>query len=33
MEKIVQLEAKDIKIKEVLSYFWGKAMKYKWVFI
>ena len=33
MEKTVQLEAKDIKIKEVLSYFWKKAMKYKWVFI
>jgi len=32
-KEIVQLEAKDIKIKEVLSYFWEKAMKYKWVFI
>ena len=32
-KEIIQLEAKDIKIKEVLSYFWNKAMKYKWFFI
>ena len=32
-KEIVQLEAKDIKIKEVISYFWNKAMKYKWFFI
>ena len=32
-KKIVQLEAKDIKIKEVLSYFLKKTMKYKWFFI
>ena len=33
MEKSTQLQAKDIKIKEVISYFWWKAMEYKWIFI
>ena len=32
-KEIVQLEAKDIKIKQVLWYFWNKAIKYKWLFI
>ena len=32
-KEIVQLEAKDIKIKQVLWYFWTKAIKYKWSFI
>ena len=32
-KEIVQLEAKDIKIREVIVYFWKKAMKYKWLFI
>ena len=32
-KEIVQLEAKDIKIKQVLWYFWSKAIKYKWSFI
>ena len=32
-KETVQLEAKDIKVKEVLSYFWKKAIKYKWFFI
>jgi hypothetical protein len=32
-KEVVQLEAKDIKIWEVIVYFWKKAMKYKWLFI
>jgi len=32
-KEITQLEAKDIKIKQVLWYFWSKAIKYKWSFI
>ena len=32
-KEVVQLEAKDIKIWEVIVYFWEKAMKYKWLFI
>ncbi len=32
-KEVVQLEAKDIKILEVIVYFWKKAMKYKWLFI
>ena len=32
-KEIVQLEAKDIKVKEVVWYFWSKAIKYKWLFI
>ncbi len=32
-KEITQLEAKDIKIKQVLWYFWTKAIKYKWSFI
>lgn len=32
-KEIVQLEAKDIKVKQVLWYFWHKAIKYKWLFI
>lgn len=31
--EVVQLQAKDIKTKEVVRYFWKKAMKYKWWFI
>ena len=33
MQQPVQLEAKDIKIKEVILYFWKKSMKYKWLVI
>ena len=32
-QEIVQLEAKDIKVKQVLLYFWSKAIKYKWMFL
>jgi len=32
-KEIVQLEAKDIKVKQVIWYFWSKAIKYKWLFI
>ena len=32
-KEIVQLEAKDIKVKQVLWYFWHKAIKYKLLFI
>lgn len=32
-KEIVQLEAKDIKVSEVIWYFWSKAIKYKWLFI
>ena len=33
MKEVVQLEAKDIKVKQVLWYFWHKAIKYKWLFL
>ena len=32
-KEIIQLEAKDIKVKQVLGYFWRKAIKYKWRFL
>ncbi len=32
-KEVVQLEAKDIKVKQVIWYFWRKAIKYKWLFI
>lgn len=31
--EVVQLQAKDIKVKQVLWYFWRKALKYKWLFL
>ena len=32
-KEIVQLEAKDITVKQVILYFWHKAIKYKWLFV
>lgn len=32
-KEIVQLEAKDIKVRQVIWYFWSKAIKYKRLFI
>ncbi len=32
-KEIVQLEAKDIKVSQVIWYFWRKAIKYKWLVI
>ena len=32
-KEIVQLEAKDIKVSQVIWYFWHKAIKYKWLVI
>ena len=32
-KEIVQLEAKDIKVSQVIRYFWHKAIKYKWLVI
>ena len=32
-KEVAQLEAKDIKVKQVIWYFWRKAIKYKWLFV